>query len=149
MTRASWRAEAEGLVLADLGEESGAAIGDPAVDPDDRDIAVVDVQALAGLAGADLADPLGVDGGRLPGLGRSLDEPSVRVDEVRPARFAEAGPLEDDPVEPLEAEVRGQDRHPLTAAVLVEQRRGHGDRRALGQRRGVDVLDGRVRRAVR
>ncbi len=139
---------AEGLVLADLGEESRPAVGDPAVDPDDGDTAIVDVQALAALAGADLADALGIDRGGLPGLGRPLDEPPVAVDEVGPSGLAQAGPLEDDPVEPLEAEVRGQDRHPLTAAVLVEQRRGHRDRRPFGQRRRVDVLDGRVRRTV-
>ena len=79
MTSASWRADAERLVLADLGEESGAAVGEPAVDPDDRDTAVVDVQALAGLAGADLADALGVDGGApaRPGCAPWMSRPSL------------------------------------------------------------------------
>ena len=60
---------------------------------------------------------------------RALDEPPSGADEVGPARLAEAGPLEDDPVDALEAEVRGQDRDPPAAAVLVEQRRRDRDRR--------------------
>ena len=83
-----------------------------------------------------------------PGLGRSLDEPAVAVDEIGPPGVAQAGPFEDDPVEALEAEVCGEDRHPLAAAVLVEQGCRHGDRRTVGERRGVDVLDGRMGGAV-
>ena len=63
------------------------------------------------------------------GRARSLDQPTVGTDEVRPPGRPEPGPLEDDPVDPLEAEVRGQDRDPLAAAVVVEQRRRDGDRR--------------------
>ena len=73
----------ERLVLAELGHEPGAAVVEPVVDADDRDTAIVDVEAFAALACADLADPLRVDHGRLdPARERPFDEPAVAVDEV-------------------------------------------------------------------
>ena len=50
----------------------------------------------------------------------------------------------DDPVDALKAQVGSQDRDPLPAAVLVEQRGGDGDRPSIGQARGVNVLDRRM-----
>ncbi len=139
---------AERLVLADLGHQAGAPIGQPAIDPDDRHTPIVEVQTLAICSARTSVMPVEIDGIRRRAGRGALDEPVVGTDQVGPPRVTQTGPLGDDPVHPLQAQVRGQHRHSLAGAVLVEQGRRHGHGRQVGEGRRVHVLDRRVGGAI-
>ena len=132
----------ERLRLRHLGHEPGLDRRNPAPGTDDLDRTVIDVETLPVGAGERGIDAIRLEPAARGALRLATDELAPLADEHGRAGGAEAGLGQEDGVELIEVEHRGQ--HADGLAPAPGDRRGDRDRRRPGQRRDEDALDRRL-----